>query len=202
MHRPGLVNATDLDGGSAAWAAASLPIAARTRPRRTPRTPPGQMTERWRQRTLTAAPRPPTPARPPEGPIAIRATWQHAYHPDPHDAWRRMPTALGRAERRKRAPRPTAGPTTQRGQPHWVAVFLPNILLLSSGLRPVSWSAELPIMSGGSRSADAAQHGYRHYRFESTASLYQDEPCRVAIRRARMRWRASRAARRQGQWLR
>src|SRR5436190_13757743 len=47
VHRPGLVNATGLDGGCAARAAASGPIAARTRPRRTPRTPPGQMTERW-----------------------------------------------------------------------------------------------------------------------------------------------------------
>jgi rhodanese-related sulfurtransferase len=33
LHRLGLVNATDLDGGFAAWAAASLPLAARTRPR-------------------------------------------------------------------------------------------------------------------------------------------------------------------------
>jgi rhodanese-related sulfurtransferase len=32
LHRLGLVNATDLDGGFAAWAAASLPLVARTRP--------------------------------------------------------------------------------------------------------------------------------------------------------------------------
>ena len=34
LHRLGLVNATDLDGGFAAWAAASLPLVARTRPRK------------------------------------------------------------------------------------------------------------------------------------------------------------------------
>jgi rhodanese-related sulfurtransferase len=37
LHGPGLVNATDLDGGLAAWAAASLPLVARTRPRKRPK---------------------------------------------------------------------------------------------------------------------------------------------------------------------
>ena len=36
LHRLGLVNATDLDGGFVAWAAASLPLVARTRPRNRP----------------------------------------------------------------------------------------------------------------------------------------------------------------------
>ena len=36
LHRLGLVNAIDLDGGFAAWAAASLPLVARTRPRKRP----------------------------------------------------------------------------------------------------------------------------------------------------------------------
>ena len=36
LHGPGLVNATDLDGGFVAWAAASLPLVARTRPRNRP----------------------------------------------------------------------------------------------------------------------------------------------------------------------
>jgi 3-mercaptopyruvate sulfurtransferase SseA len=36
LHRLGLVNATDLDGGLIAWAAASLPLVARTRPRKRP----------------------------------------------------------------------------------------------------------------------------------------------------------------------
>lgn len=34
LHRLGLVNATDLDGGFVTWAAASLPLVARTRPRK------------------------------------------------------------------------------------------------------------------------------------------------------------------------
>jgi rhodanese-related sulfurtransferase len=36
LHRLGLVKATDLDGGFVAWAAASLPLEARTRPRNRP----------------------------------------------------------------------------------------------------------------------------------------------------------------------
>lgn len=36
LHRLGLVNATDLDGGFVAWTAASLPLVARTRPRKRP----------------------------------------------------------------------------------------------------------------------------------------------------------------------
>jgi rhodanese-related sulfurtransferase len=36
LHRLGLVNATDLAGGFVAWAAASLPPGARTRPRKRP----------------------------------------------------------------------------------------------------------------------------------------------------------------------
>jgi rhodanese-related sulfurtransferase len=36
LHRLGLVNATDLDEDFAVWAAASLPLVARTRPRKRP----------------------------------------------------------------------------------------------------------------------------------------------------------------------
>jgi rhodanese-related sulfurtransferase len=36
LHRLGLVNATDLPGSFVAWAAASLPLVARTRPRKRP----------------------------------------------------------------------------------------------------------------------------------------------------------------------
>ena len=37
LHGLGLINAADLDGGSVAWTAASLPIVAPVRPRKHPR---------------------------------------------------------------------------------------------------------------------------------------------------------------------
>ena len=47
-HRLGLVNGTDLDRGFVAWAAASLPLVARTRPRKRPQGHHvGRMAERW-----------------------------------------------------------------------------------------------------------------------------------------------------------
>jgi hypothetical protein len=45
LHGLGLINAADLDGGSAAWAVASLPIVASLGHASTPRTPRGQVAE-------------------------------------------------------------------------------------------------------------------------------------------------------------